>query len=132
MRLERPGQNGGGDLDPLKYLWAFLIGGLICLLAQIVLDNSKLSPGHVLSGLTAAGGILGGLGLYQKLVLFAGAGASMPISNFGSLLARGAMVEARTDGLIGVLTGMFEFTSAGVTAAIVFAFLVALLFQPKS
>lgn len=119
-------------MDPLKYLWAFLVGGLVCLIAQLILDNSKLSPGHVLAGLTVAGGLLSGLGLYEKLVKFAGGGASMPISNFGHLLARGAMAEARTDGLVGVLTGMFEFTSGGITAALVFAFLVALVFNPKS
>lgn len=119
-------------MDPLKYLWAFLVGGLICLVAQIILDNSKLSPGHVLAGFTVAGGVLSGFGLYEKLVKLAGAGASLPISNFGHLLARGAMAEARTDGVIGVLTGMFEFTSGGITAALVFAFLIALVFNPKS
>jgi stage V sporulation protein AE len=116
----------------MMYLNAFWVGGLICLLAQVVLDNTKLSPGHILSGMTVAGGILGGLGLYDVLVKFAGAGATLPISSFGNALAKGAVQEAHTRGLVGVLTGMFELTSAGITAAIVFAFLTALVFNPKS
>lgn len=114
------------------YLKAFLVGGLICLVAQIILDNSKLSPGHILSGFTVAGGILGGFGLYDKLIDFAGAGATMPISSFGNALVKGALQEAQTHGLLGVLTGMFELTSAGITAAIVFGFATALIFNPKS
>lgn len=114
------------------YLKAFLVGGLICLIAQIILDNTKYSPGHVLSAFTVAGGILGGFGLYDKLVDFAGAGATMPISSFGNALVKGALMEARTHGIIGVLTGMFELTSAGIAAAIIFGFLTALVFDPKS
>jgi stage V sporulation protein AE len=116
----------------MMYLKAFVIGGLICLLAQIILDNTKYSQGHVLSGFTVAGGILGGLGLYDRLIEFAGAGATVPIASFGNALVKGALQEASTRGLVGVLTGMFELTSAGITAAIVFAFLTAVVFQPKS
>lgn len=116
----------------MMYLKAFLIGGLICLIAQLILDNSKLSPGHVLSGFTVGGGILGGLGLYDRLVDFAGAGATVPISSFGNALVKGALQEVEQHGLIGILTGMFEVTSAGIAAAIVFAFLTAVAFNPKS
>ncbi|MBP2018062.1 stage V sporulation protein AE [Symbiobacterium terraclitae] len=116
----------------MMYLKAFLVGGLICLIAQLILDNTKFSPGHVLSGLTVAGGVLGGLGLYDRLVAFAGAGASVPISSFGNSLVKGALQEVETHGLVGVLTGMFEVTSAGIAAAIVFAFLAAVTFNPKS
>lgn len=116
----------------MMYLKAFLVGGLICLLAQMILDNSKYSPGHVLSGFTVAGGILGGLGLYDRLIAWAGAGATVPISSFGNALVKGALQEASSRGLVGVLTGMFEGTSAGITAAIVFAFFTALVFNPKS
>jgi len=116
----------------MMYLKAFLVGGLICMLAQLILDNTKFSPGHVLSGFTVAGGILGGLGLYDRLIDFAGAGASVPISSFGNALVKGALQEANTRGLVGVLTGMFEMTSTGIAAAIVFAFLTAVVFQPKS
>jgi len=114
------------------YLKAFLVGGFICLVAQVILDNTKLSPGHVLSGFTVAGGILGGLGLYDKLVEFAGAGASVPISSFGNSLVKGALQELEAHGLVGALTGMFEMTSAGIAAAIIFAFLTAVTFNPKS
>jgi len=116
----------------MMYLKAFLVGGLICMLAQLILDNTKFSPGHVLSGFTVAGGILGGLGFYDRLIDFAGAGASVPISSFGNALVKGALQEANTRGLVGVLTGMFEMTSTGIAAAIVFAFLTAVVFQPKS
>jgi stage V sporulation protein AE len=116
----------------MMYLKAFLVGGLICLLAQVILDNTKFSPGHVLSGFTVIGGVLGGVGLYDKLIGFAGAGATVPISSFGNALVKGALSEASSRGLIGVLTGMFEMTSAGITAAIVFAFFAAVAFNPKS
>lgn len=116
----------------MMYLKAFVVGGLICLLAQVILDNTKLSPGHVLCGLTVAGGILGGLGIYDRLVEFAGAGATVPISSFGNALVKGALQEVQQNGAIGILAGMFEMTSVGIAAAIVFAFLTALTFHPKS
>lgn len=116
----------------MMYLKAFLVGGLICVIAQIILDNTKLSAGHVLSGFTVAGGLLGGLGLYDPLIRFAGAGATMPITSFGNALVKGALQEAHTHGLVGVLTGMFDLTSAGITAAIAFAFLTAVAFNPRS
>lgn len=116
----------------MTYMNAFWVGGLICLAAQIVLDNTKLSPGHILSGLTVLGGVLGALGLYDPLIRFAGAGATVPITSFGNALVKGALQEANTRGLIGILTGMFELTSAGITAAIVFSFFTAVLFNPKS
>lgn len=114
------------------YLKAFVVGGLICLLAQIILDNTKYSPGHILSGFTVAGGVLGAFGLYDQLIAFAGAGAKVPISSFGNALVKGALEEASTNGLVGVMTGMFHLTSAGITAAIVFAFFTAVVFNPKS
>lgn len=114
------------------YLKAFLVGGLICLVGQIILDNTKLSPGHVLSGFTVAGGLLGGVGLYDRLIEWAGGGATMPIASFGNALAKGALMEAQERGPLGILTGMFELTSAGIAAAIVFGFFTALVFNPKS
>ncbi|MFZ5815678.1 MAG: stage V sporulation protein AE [Bacillota bacterium] len=116
----------------MMYLKAFVVGGLICLIAQLILDNTKYSPGHVLSSFTVAGGLLGAVGLYDRLIEFAGAGASVPISSFGNALVKGALQEVNQNGLIGVLTGMFEITSAGIAAAIVFAFLTAVTFNPKS
>lgn len=114
-----------------SYLTAFLVGGLFCLIGQLLFDLTPFSPGHILSGLVVAGGILGGLGLYDKLIQFAGAGASLPISSFGNALVKGAMQEVTRHGVIGVLTGMFELTSTGITAAIIFAFFAALIFEPK-
>ncbi len=114
-----------------NYLTAFLIGGLFCLIGQLLFDLTPFTPGHILSGFVVAGGILGGLGLYDRLIQFAGAGASLPISSFGNALAKGAMSEAARHGVIGILTGMFELTSTGITAAILFAFIIALVFNPK-
>lgn len=114
-----------------NYLSAFFVGGLFCLIGQLLFDLTPFSPGHILSGFVVAGGILGGVGLYDRLIEFAGAGASLPISSFGNALVKGAMSEAARHGVIGVLTGMFELTSTGITAAIIFAFIVALIFNPK-
>jgi stage V sporulation protein AE len=113
------------------YIFAFLVGGAISMLGQLILDFTNFTPGHVLTGFVVAGGILGGLGVYPKLVEFAGAGATMPISSFGNALVQGAISEAERTGVIGVLTGMFELTSTGITAAIVFGFLIAVIFNPK-
>lgn len=113
------------------FFWAFVIGGLICVIGQIMFDVFKLSPAHTLSILVVAGAILDGLGLYEPLIDFAGAGATVPITSFGNSLVHGAMAEAEKHGLIGVVTGMFEVTSAGISAAIIFGVLGALLFKPK-
>lgn len=115
----------------IKVLLAFLVGGGICVIGQIMMDVFKLTPAHTTSTLVVVGAILGGLGLYDPLIKFAGAGASVPISSFGNSLVKGALVEAQRDGLIGVLTGIFDLTSAGITAAIVFGFLAAIVFKPR-
>lgn len=113
------------------YLTAFLVGGLICVIGQLLLDLTPLTPAHVLSGMVVAGAVLSGLGLYEPLVQFAGAGATVPISSFGDALVKGAVAEAERTGIVGVLTGMFKLTSSGITAAIVFGFFMALVFKPK-
>ncbi len=114
-----------------KFIWAFIIGGLICVIGQLLMDVFKLTPAHTMCTLVVAGAILGGLGLYEPLVKFAGAGASVPISSFGNQLVKGALQEAESTGIIGVLTGIFEITSAGISSAIIFGFLAALIFRPK-
>ncbi|HYE80830.1 MAG TPA: stage V sporulation protein AE [Clostridia bacterium] len=114
-----------------KFIWAFIIGGLICVLGQLLMDGLKLTPAHTMCTLVVAGSILGGFGLYDKLVKFAGAGASVPISSFGNQLVKGALQEAGRTGLVGVLTGIFEITSAGISSAIIFGFIAALVFRPK-
>ena len=113
------------------FFWAFIIGGLICVLGQIMMDVFKLTPAHTMSTLVVVGAVLGGLGLYDPLVKFAGAGASVPISSFGNSLVKGALMEAEQSGIIGVITGLFEITSAGISTAIIFAFIASLIFKPK-
>jgi stage V sporulation protein AE len=114
-----------------KLILAFLVGGGICVIGQILMDVFKLTPAHTMCTLVVAGAILGGLGLYDPLIKLAGAGASVPISSFGNSLVKGALSEARRDGIIGVLTGIFEVTSAGVSSAIIFGFIGAMIFKPK-
>lgn len=114
-----------------KILWAFLIGGAICVIGQILMDVFKLTPAHTTCTLVVAGAILGGLGLYDPLVKFAGAGASIPISSFGNSLVKGAIVEAQRDGFIGLITGIFEITSGGISSAVIFGFIASLIFKPK-
>ena len=113
------------------FFWAFVVGGLICVVGQLLFDVAKLTPGHTLSTFVVIGAILDGFGLYEPLIDFAGAGATIPITSFGNSLVHGAMQEAEQHGIIGVLTGMFEVTSSGISAAIVFAFIGALVFKPK-
>jgi stage V sporulation protein AE len=113
------------------YFWAFVVGGLICVIGQIMFDVFKLTPAHTLSTLVVLGAVLDGVGLYEPLIEFAGAGATVPITSFGNSLVHGAIEEGKQNGLIGVITGMFEVTSSGISAAIVFGFIGALLFKPK-
>ncbi len=113
------------------FFWAFVIGGLICVIGQILFDVVKLTPGHTLSALVVVGAILDGFGWYEPLIDFAGAGATIPITSFGNALVHGAMQEAEQHGIVGVLTGMFEVTSSGISAAIIFSFIGALIFKPK-
>lgn len=113
------------------FIWAFLVGGGICAIGQVMMDISKLTPGHVMTVLVIAGAVADGLGLYDPLIRFAGAGASVPITSFGNSLVHGALVEAQTHGFIGIITGIFEVTSAGISAAIVFAFLAAAIAKPR-
>lgn len=114
-----------------KFIWAFLVGGGICVIGQIMMDVFKLTPAHTTCTLVVTGAILGGFGLYDPLIKFAGAGASVPISSFGNSLVKGALMEAEETGIIGVLTGIFEVTSAGISSAIIFGFIAALIFRPK-
>ncbi len=113
------------------FLIAFIVGGIICVIGQLIMDFGKLTPGHTLSILVVAGAVLDGFGLYEPLIDFASAGATIPITSFGNSLTHGAMAEAEKHGWIGVLTGMFEVTSSGISAAILFGFIAAILFKPK-
>ncbi|GAE28951.1 stage V sporulation protein AE [Halalkalibacter hemicellulosilyticus] len=115
----------------MTFLFAFIVGGLICVIGQLLMDVGKLTPAHTMSALVVSGAILDGLGLYEPLIDFAGAGATVPITSFGNSLVHGAMAEAERSGIIGVLTGIFEVTSAGISAAIIFGFLASLVFKSK-
>lgn len=114
-----------------KFLLAFLVGGVICVIGQLLIDVGKLTPAHTTVSMVVAGAVLGGLGLYEPLIKFAGAGASIPISSFGNALVSGALGEAEKNGIFGVLTGIFEVTSAGISSAIIFGFIASLMFKPK-
>lgn len=113
------------------YFWAFVVGGLICVIGQLLLDVGKYTPAHTMSILVVSGAVLDGFGLYEPLIDFAGAGATVPITSFGNALVHGAMAEAQRSGLVGIITGIFEVTSAGISAAIIFGFMASLFFKPK-
>lgn len=115
------------------FLKAFLVGGLICVAAQLLMDltSYKVTPAHVLVGLVTAGAVLSAVGLYQPLVDFAGAGATVPLTGFGHILAQGAIRGAAKDGLLGVFAGGVAAAAAGITAAVIFGYFAALVFRPK-
>lgn len=115
----------------LMYVKAFIVGGFICAIAQILINVTKLTSGRILVVFMLAGVVLQSFGLYKYLIDFAGAGATVPISGFGYLLAEGAINGAKS-GLLGALTGGLKSASAGITAAVVFSFLASLIFKPKS
>lgn len=115
----------------LMFVKAFLVGGLICMIAQIVINFTDLTAGKILVYFMLSGVVLQGLGLYQYLVDFAGAGATVPISGFGYLLANGAIRGAER-GLFGAFTGALAAASAGVSAAVIFSFIMALIFKSRS
>lgn len=115
----------------MEYVVAFIVGGAICVIGQIMLDVAKMTPAHVMSTFVVSGAVLDGFGLYDKLIEFAGAGATVPITSFGHSLLHGAMQEADEHGFIGLATGIFQLTSAGISSAILFGFFVAVLFKPR-
>lgn len=114
----------------MTYLKAFLVGGAFCAVGQILIDKTKLTPARILVGYVVSGVVLSGLGLYGPLIDFAGAGASVPLTGFGHLLATGVREALAEKGLFGVLTGGLTATAGGIAAAILFGLLVALVFKP--
>lgn len=114
------------------FLKAFLVGGAICLIGQLLVDCTKLTPARILVMFVVLGVVLGGLGLYQPLVDWAGAGATVPLTGFGNTLVQGTKAAIREDGLLGVLTGPLSAGSAGITAAILCGLIVSFLAKPKS
>ena len=115
----------------MEYVKAFLCGGGLCIIGQLLIDRTSLTPARILVAYVVGGVILGALGLYQPLIDWAGAGATVPLTGFGSLLAKGVKKAVAEKGLIGTLTGGITATAGGITAAIFFGFLVALLFKSK-
>lgn len=115
----------------MNFLSAFIFAGIGCLLAQLLLDNTKLTPGHVTSIFTVIGAIFGFLGLYEKFIQFAGGGATVLISNFGYLLYKGAFQGFKEQGILGLFSGMLSTTSCAIVGAIVFSFVLVLIFKPK-
>ena len=115
----------------ITYVYAFLFCGTVCLIAQVILDNTKLTPGHVTSLFVVIGAALDIAGIYDKIVLYAGAGALIPITSFGHLLIHGAMDMAETLGPLGLAFGIFDLTSAGISVALFISFVLALIFKPR-
>lgn len=115
----------------LTYLKAFVVGGLFCVVGQVLIDRTKLTPARILVGFVVAGVALSAFGLYQPVVDFAGAGATVPLTGFGHLLAQGVREAVAERGLLGVLTGGLTASSAGIAASVFFGLLAALIFDPK-
>lgn len=115
----------------LQYAKAFLVGGLFCLIGQVLIDRTKLTPARILTSYVVAGVILGAIGVYKPLVEFAGAGATVPLTGFGYLLAEGVRQAVAEKGLIGAFTGGLGAAAGGICAAVFFALLAAILFRPR-
>ena len=113
------------------YMKAFLVGGLICMLGQVLIMKTNLTSARILVGYVTAGVVLGALGLYKPLIDFAGAGATVPLTGFGYMLAHGAMEAARSEGILGAFTGGVVAGAGGIAAAVFFGYLAAVLFKPK-
>ena len=113
------------------YVNAFLFAGFVCLIGQIILDNTTLTPGHVTTLFVILGAFLDVFDIYDKMVLWAGGGALVPITSFGHLLIHGALEKANEYGLIGLAMGMFDLTASGIISAIVISFFLSLIFNPK-
>lgn len=111
----------------MEYLRAFVVGGILCAIGQLLIDYTKLTPARILVGYVVAGVVLGAIGWYQSLIEFAGAGALVPLTGFGSLLAKGVSEAVGEKGLLGVLTGGLTASAGGIAAAIFFSFIAGLL-----
>lgn len=115
----------------MEYLKAFVVGGALCVLGQLLIDKTKLTPARILVSYVVLGVLLGAVGLYEPLVEFAGAGATVPLTGFGNTLAKGVREAIDTQGFLGIFTGGLKATAGGITAAIAAGLLAALLFRPK-
>ena len=119
------------NLDYMMLLKAFVVGGILCIIAQILIDKTKLTPAKILVLYVTVGAILGGLGIYKYLVDFAGAGATVPLTGFGYNLAKGAIKGVKESGIIGAFTGGVAASAGGISAAIFFGYIASLISKPK-
>ena len=119
------------SLDWMQILRAFIVGGIICVIGQILIDKTKLTPARILVIFVTTGAILGGLGIYKYLVDFAGAGATVPLTGFGYNLAKGAIEGVKETGLVGAFTGGVKAAAGGIAAAVFFGYLASLISKPK-
>jgi len=119
------------SIDWMQLLRCFVVGGAICIVGQILIDKTKLTPARILVLFVTLGAILGGFGVYQYLVDFAGAGATVPLTGFGNLLAKGAIQKVQEQGILGALTGGTAAAAGGITAAIFFGYIASLISKPK-
>ena len=115
----------------MDYIKAFFVGGLLCLIGQILIDKTKLTPARILVSYVVIGVFLGAIGIYPRLADFAGAGASIPLTGFGNTLAKGVRDAVNENGFIGIFTGGLKATAGGITAAILFALIASVFFSPK-
>lgn len=115
----------------MQFLWAFLVGGALCLIGQLLIDRTSLTPARILTGFVVVGVFLSAVGLYEPLVDFAGAGATVPLSGFGHLMAQGVRDAVDRDGAIGILTGALTASSAGIGAAVLLSLIAGLVSKPK-
>jgi stage V sporulation protein AE len=115
----------------MEYIKAFIVGGLLCIVGQILIDKTKLTPARILVSYVVIGVLLGAVGLYEKLVDFAGAGAGIPLTGFGNSLAKGVREAVDESGFLGILTGGLKATAGGIAAAVFCGLLVSLIFKPK-
>lgn len=116
----------------MNFFYAFIIGGAICVVGQILMDTTKLTPARILVAFVTFGAVLGAFGLYDKVIEIGGSGATVPLIGFGNSLAKGAIKAVNEDGLVGAFTGGITATAGGITAAIVFGYLMAVIFTPKT
>ena len=119
------------SIDLMQLLRCFIIGGLICIIGQILIDKTKLTPARILVIFVTLGTILGGIGIYQKIIDYAGCGATVPLTGFGANLAKGAIEGVKTTGLIGAFTGGIKSAAGGISAAIFFGYIASLVSKPK-
>lgn len=115
----------------MDYIKAFLVGGLLCLIGQILIDKTKLTPARILVSYVVIGVLLGAIGVYQPLVDFAGAGATVPLTGFGNTLAKGVKEAVQQDGFLGIFTGGLKAAAGGITAAIIAGLIASILFKAK-